>query len=215
MTLTRWFRLLSLLGVGAVLCSAQWVNLITQKGVPNGKDIQGWEVIGDGYWSIWKDGTVVGQRGEASKAKGQSWLYTKKEYGEFDLQLQYWNRYYGNSGLSIRDVARAKEYDIPSGSRPSAIGYEIQINAHDVKFPTGSVYHFVPAKGGKENEFDWNSLEIQSRNSGITVLLNGVKVSFFEGDPKRSLTGPIGLQLHDGTAMAMWRNIRIRELKKR
>jgi hypothetical protein len=35
------------------------------------------------------------------------------------------------------------------------------------------------------------------------------------GDPKRSKTGPIGLQLHDQNALVMFRNIRIQEVAKK
>jgi hypothetical protein len=185
----------------------QWVNLL------NGRDLGGWEVIGDGLWHLTSDGIVVGQR-NPQRAKGQSWLYTKREYGEFDLHLEYWNRYVGNSGVSIRDGSRAKEYDIPTGSRPSRVGYEIQINFYDTHNPTGSLYNVAAARNPKENQFDWNSLEIESRNDVIRVHLNGQLVTESPGDPKRSKTGPIGLQLHDGEALAMFRNLRIREIGK-
>jgi hypothetical protein len=179
-----------------------------------GQSLDGWEVIGDGSWTVMKDGTLVGQR-NPKKAKGQSWLYTKKEYGEFDLHLEYWNRYTGNSGVSIRDVSRAKEWDIPTGSRPSRVGYEIQINIYDTHNPTGSLYNVAPAKNPKENQFDWNSLDIESRNDVIRVRLNGQLVTEFPGDPKRSKTGPIGLQLHDENALVMFRNIRIQEVARK
>ena len=146
----RWapcLRLLALVTACAPLGSAQWMSLI------QGQSLDGWEVIGDGSWTVMKDGTLVGQR-NPKKAKGQSWLYTKKEYGEFDLHLEYWNRYTGNSGVSIRDVSRAKEWDIPTGSRPSRVGYEIQINIYDTHNPTGSLYNVAPAKNPKENQVE-------------------------------------------------------------
>jgi cytochrome c len=202
------FRLVALVAACAPLGSAQSVNLI------QGQTLDGWEVIGDGSWTVMKDGTLVGQR-NPKKAKGQSWLYTNKEYGEFDLHLEYWNRYTGNSSVSIRDVSRAKEWDIPTGSRPSKVGYEIQINIDDTHNPTGSLYNVAPAKNPKENRFDWNSLDIESRNDVIRVKLNGELVTESPGDPKRGKTGPIGLQLHDESALVMFRNIRAREVAKK
>src|SRR6266545_145719 len=80
---------------------AAWVNLL------NGKDLDGWEVIGDGMWTVMRDGTVLGQR-DLAKSKEQSWLYTKKEYGEYDLHLEWWTRFGGNSGVSLRDSSRAR-----------------------------------------------------------------------------------------------------------
>ena len=35
---------------------ADWINLF------NGKNLDGWEVIGDGVWTVMRDGTLLGQR---------------------------------------------------------------------------------------------------------------------------------------------------------
>ena len=56
------------------------------------------------------------------------------------------------------------------------------------------------------------SLEIESRKDAIRVRLNGQPAAEYPGDPARSLTGPIGLQLHDQFTLVMFRNIRIRQL---
>jgi hypothetical protein len=57
-------------------------------------------------------------------------------------------------------------------------------------------------------------MDIASRNDKITIRLNGSVVAEHAGDPKRSKTGPIGLQLHDQFAIIMFRNIRIQELTR-
>jgi hypothetical protein len=95
------------------------------------------------------------------------------------------------------------------------VGYEIQIQFYDDHNPTGSLYNVAPAKNPKENQFDWNTLDIESRNDAIRVRLNGELVAESPGDPKRSKTGPIGLQLHDENALIMFRNIRIREIARK
>jgi hypothetical protein len=74
------------------------------------------------------------------------------------------------------------------------------------------VYLFDEAKTGFQIVNDWNSFDIESRESGIRVMLNGHLVSQYAGEPGRSKVGPIGLQLHDKTTIAMFRNIRIREI---
>jgi hypothetical protein len=53
----------------------------------NGKNLDGWEVVGDGLWTVMHDGTLLGQRDLAIKYEGkpevnQSWLYTKREFGQ-------------------------------------------------------------------------------------------------------------------------------------
>lgn len=179
--------------------------------------LNGWEVIGDGFWTVMRDGTLLGQR-DPKKAEHQAWLYTSKsDYGEFDLHLEWWTRLGGNSGVSIRDTSRA-QYSGGAGwdanRTPAHIGYEIQIlNGYRDKYPSGSVYLFDAAKPGHQIENDWNSFDIESRTDSITVKLNEFVVSQFKGDPARSKTGPIGLQLHDGTSLVMFRHIRIKELK--
>jgi|SRR5579871_488426 len=192
----------------APLSSAAWVNLL------NGKNIEGWEIVGEGFWNVMSDGTLVGQRDPAKSTERQCWLYTKKDYGEYDLHLEFWLRWGGNSGVSIRDTSRAQ---FAQGAKwdpkrtPSHIGYEIQIANDGDEYGTGSVYLFSKAKTGVQHDFDWNSLDIESRSDHIRVKLNGQLVAESDGDPKRSKTGPIGLQLHDNKAVAMFRNIRIQE----
>ena len=210
-----------------------------QKFVPlfNGKNLDGWEVIGDGVWIVMSDGTLLGARkpardvpmpGEQTITRRQytgwrdqqSWLYTiRNDFDEFDLHLAYWARPHGNSGISIRDSSRAK-YGIinpPDFTRtPSKIGYEIQINnGYPDPNPTGSIYTLANAKTGFQKENEWNTMDIESRRDLIRVKLNGMVVAEHPGDPARPKTGPIGLQLHDQFSVMMFRDIRIRELPAR
>jgi hypothetical protein len=181
----------------------------------NGRNLDGWEVVGDGLWSVTSDGLLTGQR-DLHANVNQSWLYSKQTFDEFDLRAEYWLRFNGNSGISIRDTSRARfavppDYD--PKKTPSHIGYEIQLENHaGDPFHTGSVYLFDHAREGALRENDWNRIEIQVRHAGIKVLLNGQVVSQSAGDPARSLTGPIGLQLHDRDTVIVFRSIEIREM---
>lgn len=225
---------LFVLGLAAASAFAQWKPLF------NGKNLDGWEPRGECIWTVMEDGTLLGQRAHRNPASPfpswpvdaktyrgwlyrQAWLYTKAEFGEFDLQLDYWIPPRGNSGVSIRDRSRAHAaVGEPDSERPELakfpsttpahIGYEIQIIDGDSdKYPSGSVYTFVPAKTGAQRRGQWNTMLIESRKNLIRVSINGQVVAASAGDPKRSLTGPIGLQLHDQFTFAMFRNIRIRE----
>jgi hypothetical protein len=203
----------------------------------NGKNLDGWEVIGDGQWTVMADGTLLGQRiGDYRKMfapggplptqpqfKGwvdtQSWLYTtRNDFGEFDLHVEYWTKTTGNSGVSIRDVSRAQAAILTPPDythTPSKVGYEIQINNRlPDPHPSGSIYGFVDAPKDAQHDDDWNSMDILSRNDKITVKLNGRVVAENPGDPKRSKIGPIGLQMHDQFSIIMFRNIRIHELSR-
>jgi hypothetical protein len=209
--------------------TADWKPLL------NGKNLDGWEVIGDGQWTVMGDGTLLGQRiGDYRKVlvpggplptpeqfkswvDTQSWLYTvRNDFGEFDLDLDYWTKTTGNSGVSLRDPTRAKwgVTTPPDYKRtPSKMGYEIQINNRfPDPHPSGSIYGFVDAPKDAQHEDDWNHMEISSRNEKITIRLNGRVVAEHAGDPQRPKSGPIGLQLHDQFSIIMFRNIRIREL---
>ena len=199
----------------AAVANSQTVDLF------NRKNLDGWEVMGDGVWTVMKDGTLVGQRDLTKNAKtepNQSWLYTKKEFGEFDLHLEWWTRLGGNSGVSLRDQTRAIHSfgaQADPKNTPSHIGYEIQIsNGYKDQYPTGSLYLFEAAKTGFQIDNDWNSMDIESRNEVIRVKLNGHLIMQHPGDPKRSKVGPIGLQLHDMSSLVMFRNIRIKEIRK-
>ncbi len=210
----KWRAMIALMGllIFGAPCQAEWVQLM------NGKDLTGWQVIGDGVWTVMNDGTLLGQR-VPGKSQQQAWLYTEKEYGEFDLEMEYWTRLGGNSGISIRDTSRARYAVPPDYDRtrtPSHIGYEIQIiNGYRETYPTGSVYSFVKAAPDAHILNDWNRIAIESRNEMIHVRVNGKLVCEFAGDPARSKTGPIGLQLHDPQSIAMFRNIRLREHVRR
>jgi len=201
------WRLVTVFTFLSMSASGQWRNLF------NGKTLDGWDVVGDGVWTVMKDGTLLGQR--EPKAQRQAWLYTKEDFSEYDLELEFWTRLGGNSGISIRDTSRGRFAVPPDYDRdrtPSHIGYEIQIsNGYRDVYPTGSVYLFHKAETGAQILNDWNRLEIQSRTETIRVKLNGKQVSEHPGDPARSKTGPIGLQLHDVQSVVMFRNIRIRQ----
>jgi hypothetical protein len=207
----------------------------------NGKDLTGWEVRGNGVWTWMPDGSLLGRRVPADRDNPfgvawplaqkafnswrgrQAWLYTKAEYHEFDLHVEYWIPPGGNSGVSIRDKSRghsaigesdAERPDLAGFPKtsPAHIGYEIQIlDEIAEKNPTGSIYDIAPSKNPPQRHGEWNVLEIESREGMIRVRVNGEVVAESAGDPARSKTGPIGLQLHDQFTTAMFRNVRIRK----
>jgi len=178
----------------------QWQDLF------NGKNLDGWKPRGECTWTVLKDGTLLGQRRHESAAAAfppgpierkqfqswwsrQAWLYSDREFGQFDLQLEYLIPPHGNSGVSIRDVSRAhyvilepndpdvRDKTALKGS-PAHIGYEIQIiDPDNDRYASGSVYLFTAAKTGVQKPGDWNTMEIESRNERIRVKLNGVIVA--------------------------------------
>ncbi len=209
-------RMMLFLLIAVPAFAAHWSPLF------NKKDLSGWTPVGMAKWTVMRDGTLIGQYDppEVKGVKGlnQSWLYTTKEFREYDLHVEWWTRYGGNSGVSIRDTSRGRyswgaEKDPPR--TPSHIGYEIQISNHyKDKYPSGSIYSFQAAKTGSQHDDDWNAMDIEVRDSLIRVKLNGVVVAEHAGDPARSKVGPIGLQMHDNNSVVMFRNLKIREIAK-
>ena len=182
----------------------------------NGKNLDGWEIVGDGFWAVRSDGVLVGQGdSKAGRPQHQSWLYTREEFEEFDLKAEFWLRRGANSGISIRDTSRARyaqgaEWD--SKKTPSHIGYEIQLINSDKpqKHDSGSLYLFQPAPKKAMKPDDWNVIEIESRKDRIRIRLNGELMADHPGDPARPTRGPIGLQLHDKETVIEFRSITLR-----
>ena len=205
--------------------AADWNDLLR-----NG--LKGWTVVGDGHWRFRSDGVVAASFGhdrqQELQGQGeigperflwwstrQSWLYTTKDFGEYDLHVEYWVNTPGNSGISIRDPSQARcgVAERPDFScTPSKQGYEIQINSeYSDRWSTGSIYGLAMAKQGLEVPGEWNRINIESRTDGIRVFVNGELAAEHPGDPERPKEGPIGLQLHDIHSFVMFRNIWILE----
>ena len=221
------------LALALSLIAAGAAHAQTWKPLFNGRTLDGWQMKGDGKWTVLAGGILIGHPVSGEKnpfgaawpvtlsekqyldwRQTQSWLYTVAEFGEYNLHVEYLMPAGGNSGISIRDHTRGQYALGPTpdyNKTPAHHGYEIQIlNGVKTKYPTGSIYLFAPAAFGQEKENDWNSLDIESLNDIIRVKLNGQEVASHPGDPARPKTGPIGLQLHDRFNVVMFRNIRIR-----
>jgi len=98
---------------------------------------------------------------------------TEKEYGNFELRLEYKMPLKGNSGVGIRS---------PLKGDPAYVGMEIQL-IDDVNWGklekwqhTGSIYNVVPAKTIKNKEIgEWNSIKIVAKGRQITIEQNGCR----------------------------------------
>ncbi len=205
--------------------AADWNDLLR-----NG--LNDWSVLGDGHWRMRSDGVItatfghdrqlelqgpgdIGREAFRLWSARQSWLYTKQEFAEYDLHLEYWVNTPGNSGISIRDPSQARcgVAEVPDfACTPSKQGYEIQIDsAYPSKWSTGSIYGLARAPEGLAVVGEWNRINIESRADAIRVFVNGALAAEHAGDPQRPKQGPIGLQLHDLHSFVMFRNIWILE----
>jgi hypothetical protein len=134
-----------------------------------GKDLSGWKATGK--MDVWKaeGGAIVVEQG------GGGWLLTEKEYGDFELRLEYKMSARANSGVALRT---------PATGDPAYVGMEVQLiddegwggKLADYQ-RTGSVYDVVPAaKTNNKPVGEWNALRIVCAGSRVTVELNGATV---------------------------------------
>jgi hypothetical protein len=180
----------------------------------NGKDLAGWDTVGAGIWKVMSDGTLLGQfdpkyeQKEKTWNAQQSWAVTKDEFDNFRLSLEFWVPQGTNSGVAIRDASHARG-DKP----PSMTAYEIQvIHWPGYEWTTGSIFRFQHNKKEAFKPYDWNRMQIEARGSLIRVSVNGETVCELD-DTTHLKKGAIGLQLHDKTALVMYKNIELELLK--
>jgi hypothetical protein len=179
-----------------------------------GKDLTGWEVL-DGKTEVWK-----AANGVLFTGRNGGWLMTEKEYGDFELRLQFKLAKASNSGVALR---------APMEGDPAVQGMEIQIlddDAHtglEKSRYTGSIYGVVPASKQPARPIGlWNSYRIVCKSRKVTIELNGEKVVDANLDDYRKVhgrsrpgilrdKGHIGLQGQIGGSE--FRNIFLKELK--
>jgi hypothetical protein len=183
----------------------------------NGKDTTGWKAH-DGKTEAWKV-----EKGVLYVKGGGGWLMTEKEYGDFELRLEYKLPKGGNSGVALR---------APRKGNPAFAGMEIQIlDDLDPQYKkikpyqrTGSIYSVVPSSKQPSKPIgEWNSYRIVCKGRQVTVELNGEKIvdaNLDDYKEKHAKDNPgilrekgcIGLQDHGGGRLE-FRNIFIKELK--
>jgi hypothetical protein len=173
----------------------------------NGKDLTGWQVNADGKLDRWgaEDGVIF------TKGGGGGWLMTDKEYGDFELRLEFKLPQGGNSGVGLRSALK--------GNPAFEAGMEIQLlddewhreHLPDLKVSqlTGSVYSIQgPKKDALKPIGEWNSMRILAQGKHIAIELNGTKtvdidLGRYQNKEKEHPgmlheKGHIGLQSHDG-----------------
>ena len=154
----------------------------------NGKDFSGWAGPLENYEVI--DGAIV------CKPKKGGNIYTKAEYGDFAVRLEYKLPPGGNNGLAIR---------YPGTGQPSTVAMcEVQVldDTHpkyaklDQRQYNGSVYGMIPAqKGYLRPVGEWNFMEVTVKGPTIRVELNGTRI--VDGDVSK-VTEFMGGKAHPG-----------------
>ena len=170
-----------------------------------------------------KNGSIVGTTVEGS---GNSFLCTKKEYGDFELQFDVRLDRRLNSGVQIRSKLRNPEGKY--GGRVYGPQIEIEAGGKDGGV-AGYVYGEATGRGWLTPEErlkahkhfrdrEWNHYRVVAKGPRIQTWINGHKVEDLTDEAiyKKHEKGLIGLQVHGigkntGPFCVAWRNLRIRK----
>jgi hypothetical protein len=197
------------LALPAAGAESGWVSLF------DGKTLEGWEQKNGLAKYEAKDGAIVGTSAPNSP---NSFLCTKKHYGDFELEFEVKCDPRLNSGVQIRSHSR-KDYQ-----NGRVHGYQVEIAVGGF---SGGIYD--EARRGKFLNAEeptpeirallkkdaWNHYRVVCQGDHIQTWVNGVKVTDLHDNMTAS--GFIGLQVHGVGALAeplevRWRNLRLREL---
>lgn len=197
-----------------------------------------WELQQPGGWVIEKDGSMscVVKEGQDKAGKprkvGMGYIWSKKEYADFELTLSCKLTAGANSGVFVR--ANPKD--------PVQEGIEVQLmddkgfgTGHKLKSPRNANMAIYDAKAAAKDAAkpagEWNQLRIVCKGPKIEVELNGEAVNEInlddwktpganpDGSPnkyKKALkdfprNGRIGFQNHG--AVVWIRDVKVREMK--
>ncbi len=176
----------------------------------NGKDLTGWQEIGNESWAV-VEGAIYGE----GVTKEYGYLATEKKYTDFHLSLRYKCEASGNSGVYFHT-------DFEPGTATVTQGRQIEID-RGIGNHTGGVYG--DGKGWiawPAAEFetvprpdDWNEMLIKVEGNRYIVYLNGVQMLDYTYPSPDATEGVIALQLHSGGQGRMrFKDIWIRDLSK-
>ncbi len=191
----------------------------------NGKDLEGWEQKNGTATYRVEDGCVVGKTVEGSP---NSFLCTKRSYGDFELWFEVKVADELNSGVQIRSAS------IPDKDKGRVHGPQVEIATNGT---AGFVYgEALKDKEGKGigwlsekrddpkamaafKKGDWNKYRVLAVGKSIKTWVNDVPVADLVDEKSGMMAGFIGLQVHSiragqGPFEVRWRNIRIREIRK-
>jgi hypothetical protein len=197
----------------AVLLFGMAAFAAERKQLFNGKDLDGWQMVGPGRFLI-EDGAL--------KTEGGMGLlyYTREQLSNCTLRVVFKTATpRANSGVFIRLPEKPNDpwYAVHNG-------YEVQIAAEgDEWHATGSLYSLAKTIKGQQKAGEWNTMDIELRGQKTIIHVNGVKVNEFDGSqpvPERKqwyepIRGPrpdagyIGLQNHDERSIVFFKEISV------
>lgn len=195
-----------------VLQGDGWVVLF------DGKTLEGWEQKGGTATYAVEDGCIVGKTTEGSP---NSFLGTKKEYGDFELKFEVKVDDALNSGVQIRSASK------PDYNKGVVHGPQVEISVdgtagfiYGESLKTGwlSEDRTDPKARAAFKKGEWNAYRVLAKGKSIKTWVNDVPVADLVDEKTNMTSGFIGLQVHGikkgtGPYQVRWKNLSIRELK--
>lgn len=193
----------------------------------NGKNLDGWVQRGGKADYKVEDGVIVGS---TVVGTGNSFLCTKRTYGDFILELEVKADEGLNSGIQIRSLCFDKPTSffwngtnntIPAGR---VHGYQVEVDHRPERRWSGGIYEEgrrtwlnplgTNSAAGKAFKFgEWNQYRIVCEGASIKTWVNGVPAADLLD--AMTLEGFIGLQVHQNPKAGLqvrFRNIRLQDL---
>jgi len=186
-----------------------WKNLY------NDKKLVGFRQLGGNAVYSVSDGIITGR---SVKGTPNSFLCTKKNYGDFELEFDVKVDERLNSGVQIRSQSTA------SYKNGRVHGYQVEIDPSNRAW-SGGIYDEArrewlddlkdnePARKAFVNG-QWNHYRVLAVGDSIKTWVNGVAAADLVDS--MDSTGFIGLQVHstksEQPSMVQWRNLRIKDL---
>ena len=190
-----------------------WVALF------DGKSLDGWEQKnGTATYKV-EDGCILGKTTEGSP---NSFLATKKSYGDFELKFEVKVDDELNSGVQIRSASKAdyKDGQVHGPQVEIAVdGMAGFIFGEGLKFGWLSEDRSDPKARAAFRKGEWNRYRVLADGKSIKTWVNDVSVADLVDEKTGMTSGFIGLQVHgikkgSGPYEVRWRNLSLRELKK-
>ncbi len=182
----------------------------------NGKNLKGWKTLnGTAEFKV-EDGVIIGI---SKMGTPNSFLATKKDYGDFILEYEAKNDPALNAGVQIRSQS------LPEYNDGRVHGYQVELDPSKRAWSGGIydearrgwLYNLEGNPKGKEayNLGGWNKFRVEAIGNNIRVWLNGVQTADLIDDMTPS--GFIALQVHsigknterEGLTI-LYKNIRIK-----
>jgi len=185
----------------------------------DGKTLNGWvQHNGTATYRV-EDGMGVGKTSEGSP---NSFLCTKKDYGDFELTFEVKVADPLNSGVQIRSTS-TKDF---KNFRVHGPQVEIAANGN-----SGFIYGEALDTGWLSKDLSnpkaraafkkgqWNKFRVKAQGNHIQTWINGIPVANLTDEKSNMKSGFIGLQVHqikkgDGPYEVCWRNIMLKDLSK-